>query len=178
MPKGVYERKHWSERFWEKVDKHGPLPSHRPELGNCWVWIASVSRGYGQFWLDGEQWKSHRVSWMLEHGSIDDTHLMHRCDNPLCVRPSHLQKGTLLENNADRDAKWRQAHSERSGTSKGTPQEILSITDLYFDHKWTQEELAEAFDRTQASVSQILRGVAWKHLDRRIMKGRTVRRKK
>jgi hypothetical protein len=26
------------ERFWEKVDKNGPVPAHRPELGPCWVW--------------------------------------------------------------------------------------------------------------------------------------------
>jgi|SRR5580658_5854190 hypothetical protein len=25
------------ERFWSKVDKNGPVPSHRPELGQCWI---------------------------------------------------------------------------------------------------------------------------------------------
>ena len=23
----------WTERFWAKVDKNGPVPAHRPELG-------------------------------------------------------------------------------------------------------------------------------------------------
>ena len=34
------------ERFWSKVDKNGPIPSHRPELGPCWIWIARRDR-YG-----------------------------------------------------------------------------------------------------------------------------------
>jgi hypothetical protein len=25
------------ERFWDGVDKNGPVPPHRPELGNCWI---------------------------------------------------------------------------------------------------------------------------------------------
>jgi hypothetical protein len=35
------------ERFWKKVDKNGPVPAHRPELGPCWLWTgALVGRGY------------------------------------------------------------------------------------------------------------------------------------
>src|SRR5438445_7318820 len=29
----------WWERFWKKVDTHGPVPKCRPELGPCWLWI-------------------------------------------------------------------------------------------------------------------------------------------
>ena len=31
------------ERFWRKVDKNGPIPEHRPELGPCWVWTAGTN---------------------------------------------------------------------------------------------------------------------------------------
>jgi hypothetical protein len=32
------------ERFWSKVDRNGPVPEHRPELGPCWVWTAGTFR--------------------------------------------------------------------------------------------------------------------------------------
>lgn len=31
------------QRFWSKVDKGGPVPPHRLELGPCWLWIAGHS---------------------------------------------------------------------------------------------------------------------------------------
>src|ERR1035437_916757 len=33
-----------AERFWAKVDRNGPVPAHRPELGPCWVWEAGHDR--------------------------------------------------------------------------------------------------------------------------------------
>lgn len=29
------------ERFWAKVDKNGPMPEGRPDLGPCWLWTAA-----------------------------------------------------------------------------------------------------------------------------------------
>ncbi len=44
MPTGTYDRVHLrrplAERFWEKVNKGGPVPEHRLDLGPCWLWGA------------------------------------------------------------------------------------------------------------------------------------------
>jgi len=41
------------DRFWAKVDKNGPVPAHRPELGPCWIWTAArFKRGYGKFGVE------------------------------------------------------------------------------------------------------------------------------
>lgn len=38
------------ERFWEKVDRHGPVSEYAPELGPCWLWTGSIGKaGYGRF---------------------------------------------------------------------------------------------------------------------------------
>ena len=38
------------ERFWRNVNKDGPLPEGKPELGPCWVWTAAKNgNGYGAF---------------------------------------------------------------------------------------------------------------------------------
>lgn len=91
-----------NERFWMKVDKSG----------DCWLWLGyRTAAGYGMFWLNGRMRVSHRVALELEHGdTLDrDTAVCHRCDNPPCVRPSHLFLGSLADNNHDRDKKGRQA---------------------------------------------------------------------
>lgn len=90
-------------RFWEKVDKNGPIPERRPDLGPCWIWTATLSgpRGpYGQFFDGVRVVPAHRFAYELLVGPIPDGHhLDHICLNPPCVRPSHTEPVTLTENN-------------------------------------------------------------------------------
>lgn len=91
-------------RFWAKVDRQGPVPSYRPELGPCWLWTAALSRvrdGYGLYWdgVRGRQAYAHR--WVHEQytGSIPARwDVDHLCRVTNCVRPSHLEAVTRREN--------------------------------------------------------------------------------
>jgi hypothetical protein len=87
------------KRFWEKVD----------QTSSCWEWTASrYHDGYGRFQLDGKSQSAHRVSWTLANGPIPDGEcVLHTCDNPPCVRPSHLFLGTQQDNVDDMGAKGR-----------------------------------------------------------------------
>lgn len=96
--------------FWGNVDKDGPVPAHRPGIGNCWVWRGANGR-YGTF----DKEPAHRVSYAYAWGGIpDDAFICHRCDNPSCVRPSHLFLGNALLNTEDMMQKGR--HRTRGGT--------------------------------------------------------------
>lgn len=100
--------------FWRHVDKDGPIPEHVPELGPCWVWTGATNPdGYGVMWTQGKTGRkmAHRLAWEFEQGPIEDDLLrLHRCDNPPCVRVSHLFTGTQTDNVADRHAKGRDGH--------------------------------------------------------------------
>lgn len=78
-----------AERFWEKVNKDGPIPEHRPELGPCWLWTGHINRqtGYGRFQDQRQSGTAH--AWGYTHfvGPIpskwDFDHLcrIHHCVN-------------------------------------------------------------------------------------------------
>lgn len=86
-------------RFWAKVNKDGPVQKHTPHLGKCWEWTAGkASIGYGKFW-DGE--KMIQAHWFLIGKPPEGLEACHKCDNPCCVRPSHLFFGTRSDNMRD-----------------------------------------------------------------------------
>lgn len=111
------------ERFWEKVNKEGPVM--RPELGPCWIWTAArTGGGYGYIGdgggRAGRSLRANRVSWELQHGALAaSVDVLHRCDNPACVRPEHLFLGDARANAADMVAKGRGSTVVLRGESHG-----------------------------------------------------------
>lgn len=87
-----HHRRSEAERFWEKVDKHGPT--------GCWLWTAFTHDGYGRFrWRDG-MGRAHRWAWEQAHGPIPEgLQIDHICRVRHCVNPAHLQLVTGRENN-------------------------------------------------------------------------------
>jgi hypothetical protein len=118
-----YPARSLEERFWDKVNKLGPILV--PKLGRCWVWTGGGFRnGYGAIREGGKnggkQLKAHRVSWRLHFGPIPaGVDVLHRCDNPPCVRPSHLFLGDVGGNARDREDKKRGRNSRKTHCKNG-----------------------------------------------------------
>lgn len=87
-------------RFWPKVNKDGPIPEARPELGPYWIWTAwTNNKGYGMTCVKGRKTLAHRAAWEAERGPIPGKlELDHVCRNTHCIRPSHLELVTHQEN--------------------------------------------------------------------------------
>lgn len=51
---------HTTIRFWNFVDKNGPL--HKVIGSRCWIWKGGKIRGYGHFWCNGKTLKAHRFA--------------------------------------------------------------------------------------------------------------------
>src|ERR1035437_5252794 len=126
------------QRFWAKVNKAGPTPIHCPELGPCWEWAACTEAPgwgllpYGLFGVQGKNKKAHRVAWFLATGHWPKLKVLHTCDNPKCVRFSHLHEGTQKDNirechNKDRHADHR---GEKHPLVKLTEQNVRDIRQL------------------------------------------------
>lgn len=96
----TYQRRPIEDRFWEKVNKDGPIPEHRPDLGPCWVWMdAPMPNGYGRIFVSKTPTRietyAHRLSYQLLVGPIPDgLTIDHLCRNRMCVNPDHLEPVT------------------------------------------------------------------------------------
>ena len=132
----------------------------------CWIWMGHGTKaGYGML---GDRYM-HRYSYERHIGHIPDgMHVLHKCDVPSCVNPSHLFIGTQQDNNNDKIAKGR----ARGGSLKGeahnmhklTADEVRLIRRLYRDGSMTQVALADEFDVVQGTISNIILGKTWRHI--------------
>lgn len=88
------------------------LGSQKDPSSGCIIWTGSKDTdGYGQIGLgDGpdRNRKTHRVVYAMAYGEFDQSlHVLHTCDHPSCIRPSHLFLGTHADNMADMAQKGR-----------------------------------------------------------------------
>ena len=144
-------------RFWSKVKK----------TRSCWLWTGST-RGvpaYGQYaWSHDRPMRAHRAAWLLVYGKLDDDALvLHRCDNRLCVRPSHLFLGTHRDNTQDMMRKGRNA--VLCGTVVGDAHHNTKLSDAalrrmrrdFLRSEATVKELAQRYGVSQPYASRMLR---------------------
>lgn len=130
----------------------------------CWTWNGAVNaNGYASFWNGKKTETASRVAYELFCGPIPDgLSVLHRCDNPLCVKPSHLFVGTHLDNMRDRDLKGRAAKlaGELNPRAKLNAEQARAI-------KLSSESsalLSQRFNVSETTIANIRKGVIWRHV--------------
>lgn len=87
---------------------------------------------------------------------------MHKCDNPTCCRPDHLELGTNAANRADSVRKARHAFGERGGHAKLTAEDVRTIRSLRGEV--TYVKLAARFGVTLGAIGHIMTSRNWRNL--------------
>lgn len=140
-------------RFWSKVQVSD----------GCWNWTSNSLKGRGLFKIGKVNVYAPRVSFASEVGDIPEgISVCHTCDNPLCVRPSHLFLGTDADNSKDRNEKGRQARGEKSGRAILTEQDVLIIREK-INLGWKLTQIAE-LGYPYTAIVDIKRGKSWSHI--------------
>lgn len=139
------------------------------KVGECYEWqMARDKDGYGKVWFHGKGNQIvSRVVYTLVHGEIKPGNLiMHSCDNPPCCNPDHLSQGTHQDNHDDsrRKGRSRPMNGEDNPRGKLTEHQVRMA---YYLNKTgiSQRDLALLFNVSRRSISQIVHGRAWKHLN-------------
>jgi hypothetical protein len=156
----------YSARFWSKVNRDGPVPAHRTELGPCWEWTAFKNpAGYGHFRIGGRggrHFLAHRVAFALESGREPAAMVLHRCDNPACVRMSHLFEGNNHDNVRDAVEKGRNTRlkGEANGRARFTAADVQAIR----SSSDSLRIMARRYSVSTTAIGKIRRGEAWRHV--------------
>lgn len=135
------QRRMRRQELWAKAQKsaHDPRSGkpHWPLIylidryengpNGCWNYSGSKNKqGYGIICLriDGKATTVavSRLMWMHVYGKPPEgLDVLHRCDNPACIRPSHLWLGTHTDNMRDMIAKGR-AYWQQEGLAQNPAQ--------------------------------------------------------
>lgn len=144
-------------RFWAKVKITSP--------NSCWLWTANKDKdGYGRLRIQNKDDGAHRISFIIYYGDIpSNCCVMHKCDTPSCVNPTHLVVGNNILNTKDRDFKQRQAKGEKNGNCKLTKKQVAKIKELSASGL-SSRKVGRIFGISKTHVLYIRGGKAWKHL--------------
>lgn len=128
----------------------------------CWNWNGATLGGYPR--IGGGL--VHRLIYVLFYEEpIGDLYVCHKCDNPICINPSHLFVGDHQDNVDDQVSKKRQCYGEYNGRAILTEDKVRRIKALYRTKKYTQTELGKMFGAGQNTISKIVTGKQWRHVD-------------
>lgn len=132
----------------------------------CWNWTAYRSRkGRGMFKLGGRMRWAHRVAYERWVGPIPDGQVVrHRCDNPGCVNPQHLELGTQADNVRDRVERGRCARGAAMGAAKLCDRRVRLIRALSARGE-LRRDVARHFGVDPSVVSNVVHRKAWSHVD-------------
>lgn len=136
------------------------LLSHTTPENECLLWTKCLNTdGYPRANVNGDvNTKVHRLVWELYNGkSAAGLVVRHKCDNPRCINPEHLELGTSADNNRDRDLRGRH------GWAKVTREQVEDIRQQRKDGA-SAKQLAEKYNMSVRNMYSLLSKHHWKHV--------------
>lgn len=164
----------FSEKYKEKT-KNRILNSIKINENLCWVWQKcknSIKQPHGRIAVmnNGKRIHAlaHRVSYYLWKGIIPlDMYVMHKCNNPSCCNPDHIEIGTQKINMAYMYETGRGYKNPRKGEfhpyAKLNKDKVIEMRSLYAIGQ-NCGELSRKYDISKASVRDAVKFKTWRHV--------------
>lgn len=128
------------------------------------------SSGYGRSTYKCKPTTLHRIVYVKHNNlsleDIDGEVVRHTCDNPRCINPKHLVRGTQKDNMRDMQERGRQfnQYGVANHNSKLTMEDVAYIRENYKPRckMFGGAALARRFGLHPKSISPIIRQVNWR----------------
>ena len=147
--------------FWDRVY------SLVAREGECLLFTGHKDEcGYGRIFRDRKLVRLHREVWARDNGSVPEGMVvMHTCDKPACIEPTHLRVGKQADNIADMDAKGRRRTltGSQQSQAKLTEQVIPAIRERLSSGD-TCKSIADCYGVTEGAIRHIKKGRQWTHV--------------
>lgn len=163
MRRVIAESPTLEDRYWSYVDRRGP--------DECWPWVGASGNnsGHGKIYAGKDDHgrevreHAHRLAWRFANGApAGNLKVRHRCDNPPCQNPRHLQLGTQADNVRDMHERGRSRHRNRAKLTDDDVREILRLHNAGLRYK----DIALRFPVTHDAIRAVVSGRNWAHVER------------
>lgn len=173
------------------LNKNGRLMPHMTT--RCWEWTGAVgSHGYGVGKFECGERTAHRASYIvLKKKRKTKRPILHECDNKICCRPIHIDKGSFSKNTKDAydrglipkgkdhwtandkakvskrsKAAWKKhrlriVKARNEKRGKLSEDKVRKARKLYNSGNYTQQALADKFNVSISSMNHCIRGISW-----------------
>ena len=142
----------------------------------CWEWIGRSKSGrckkYGRIKVNKKQVMAHRFSWEMFNKKAIPPGMMvlHKCDNPSCVKPSHLFLGTHQDNMDDMKNKGRstlgmvgQNRGVNGSSNHKAKLDEEQVRRIRLDER-SAALIAREYNVSKSSINNIKAKKVWRHV--------------
>lgn len=128
----------------------------------CWEWQGTRGTGgYGLMQWNRKIFRAHVLALELDGRPVPKGMMgCHNCDNPPCVRPSHLYVGTPKQNAEDATARNASRTGSNNCNAKLTEDDVRTIRGMRITHA----KIAEQFGVSKVTIDKIFEGKSWRHV--------------
>ncbi len=130
----------------------------------CWNCVSHTTdrSGYPVITRQGKFWRMCRYMYTIHKGDIPNGMvILHRCDNPQCINPSHLSVGTPKENSIDMVKKDRQAKGVKNGG--GVKLDEDKVRRIREDNRSLQT-IADEYGVSKRLILNVKKKRNWRHV--------------
>lgn len=121
---------------------------------DCWEWEAFKNpNGYGMFGIGDKVMLSHRVSYFIFKGSLEDSLVVdHMCRNRACVNPKHLRLVSPKINATENSDSLAYHYGKRTHRKNGHEftEDNITLAGGYRKCKICKREKGRIYDRAKA----------------------------
>ena len=135
-----------------------------PMRTGCQHWTGARCGDYGRARINRKCWTAHRAAFVIAYGPIPDGLIVrHKCDNPICCNPEHLELGTYQQNTQDMIQRGRNCppRGERSYQHRLTRVQVSHIKYAINEGLATQAELGRKYHVSHQTIHAIRCETTW-----------------